>query len=162
MTLVDHNLAICAQLVGEIGPAGESLQGGDVDDTGELGAAAAELPWLGAEQVVDLTTPLVGERLAVHQYERGDGAAGDDGASHHGLPGAGRSDQQTQLVSEQGLHSFFLLGLQVDAGREFQCISGDSPVVDLDLAAGLLDEPGDHVTQSARGHALDGGRFGRV
>ena len=52
MALVDDDLTVHAQLVGEVGPAGESLQGGDVDDAGEFGAATAELPWFDTEQVV--------------------------------------------------------------------------------------------------------------
>ena len=48
VALVDDDLAVGAELVGEVGSAGERLQSGDVDDAGELGSAAAELPRLGA------------------------------------------------------------------------------------------------------------------
>jgi hypothetical protein len=95
VALIDDDLAVGAELVGEVGSAGECLQRGDVDDSGELGSAAAELPRFEAEEVGDLAAPLVRERLAVDQHERGNGSPGDDGTGHDGLPRAGRSDQES-------------------------------------------------------------------
>ena len=85
VALVDDDLAVAAELVGDVGSAGERLQGGDVNNAGELGSAAAELPRLGAEEVGDLASPLVGKGLAVHQHERRHRSLADDGASHDGL-----------------------------------------------------------------------------
>ena len=140
VALIDDDLAVGAELVGEVGSAGECLQSGDVDDAGELGSAAAELPRFEAEEVGDLAAPLVGERLAVDQHERGNGSLGDDGTGHDGLPRAGRSDQESQLVRQHRLHCFLLLRPEIEGRREIQGISGDSLIVDLDLAAGSLDE----------------------
>ena len=140
MALVDDDLAVGAELVGEVGSAGECLQGGDVDDAGELGSAAAELPRFEAEEVGDLAAPLVGECLAVDQHERGNGSLGDDGTGHDGLPRAGRSDQESQLVWQHRLHCFLLLWPEMEGRREVQRISGDSLIVHLDHAAGSLDE----------------------
>src|SRR6185312_5105260 len=103
-----------AELVGEVGSAGECLQSGDVDDAGELGSAAAELPRFDAEEVGDLTAPLVGERLAVNQHERGNGSLGDDGTGHDGLPRAGWSVQESQLVRQNRLHCLLLLWPEIE------------------------------------------------
>lgn len=149
VALVDDDLAVGTQLVGKIGPAGQGLQGGDIDDAGQFGAATAELPWFGAEQVVDLATPLVGEGLPVHQYERGNGSFGNDRAGHHGLAGAGWGHEKPQLVGDQGLHCIALLRPEIEGGREIQRISADSLIVHLDLAAGLLDESRRRVVQAA-------------
>jgi hypothetical protein len=140
VALVDDDLAVGAELVGKVGSAGECLQSGDVDDAGELGSAAAELPRFDADEVGDLAAPLVGERLAVNQHERGNGSPDDDGAGHDGLPRAGRSDQESQLVRQHRLHGFLLLRPEIEGRREVQRISGDSLIVGLDLATGSLDE----------------------
>lgn len=63
--------------------------------------SATELAGLDAEQVLDLSAPLVSERLAIHQHERRGAARRDDGAGHHGLAGAGRGHQQPEVVWNQ-------------------------------------------------------------
>ena len=68
------------------------------------------------------------------------GHLGDDGTGHDGLPRAGRSDQEPQLVRQHRRHCFLLLRPEIEGRREVQRISGDSLIVDLDLAAGSLDE----------------------
>ena len=117
VALVDNDLAVGAELVGEVVAAGEGLQSGDVDDAGELGSAAAELARFEAEEVGDLAAPLVGERLAVDQHERGNGSLGDDGTGHDGLPRAGRSDQESQLVGSTASTASCCCGLRSKVGE---------------------------------------------
>ena len=78
--------------------------------------------------------------LAVDQHQRGNGSLGYDGAGHDCLPRAWRSDQESQLVRQYGFHCFLLLRPEIEGRREAQRISGDPLIVDLDLAAGSLDE----------------------
>jgi hypothetical protein len=43
-------------------------------------------------------------------------------------------------VRQHRLHCFLLLWLEIEGRREVQRVPGDSLIVDLDLAAGSLDE----------------------
>jgi hypothetical protein len=83
---------------GDVVAARQRLEGEDVDGAAELCPAAAELSGFHAEELGDARPPLVGERLAVDQHQRGDLAGGDDSAGHHGLPRPGRCDQHAQVM----------------------------------------------------------------
>ncbi len=135
---------------GEVVAPGEGLQGGDVDDAGGLGASAAALSGLDAEQVVDAGAPLVGEGLAVYQYQRGHAVVGDDDASDHGLAGAGWGDQYREFVTGDRVVRGLLLRCQACSELEFVRLPGAAFVGDLQFAAGLRDERVGAVEQAAR------------
>lgn len=72
VAFVDDDEAVAGGKFGEVVLPGKGLQGGDVDDAGGLGAAAAAaLPGLDSQVLLDAGAPLVGQCLAVDQDECG-------------------------------------------------------------------------------------------
>lgn len=140
MALVDDDLTVAAQRVGEVSSAGEGLQGCDVDDPRECGASTAELSGLVAEELGDLAAPLVGKRLAVNQHQRRGGALGDDGTGHHRLARPWRPHEKPEVMRKDGIDRLLLLRSQLERWSEVQGVAGGAPVVDLDGAAGLVNE----------------------
>jgi hypothetical protein len=115
MTLVDDDVPVAGEYFGDVLAAGERGQHDDVDDAGELGAATAQLAGLDAEVRADAVTPLVGQRLAVHEHGRRRRPLGDQRARHDGLPRAWRCDQDTVVVGQHGSHGVRLFVTQLGA-----------------------------------------------
>ncbi len=67
VAFVGDDEAVAGGEVGDVGAAGEGLQGEDVDGAAEFRAAAAELAGGDAEEFGDAGSPLVGEGFAVDQ-----------------------------------------------------------------------------------------------
>src|SRR5260370_20631736 len=109
VALVSDYQAIPAGERDDVFAARQRLQHGDVDDPANRRPAPAELPGRDPEQLADLRSPLVGQRLAVDQHERRGGVAGDDGTRDHCLTGTWRGDQYAEVNTGQRISCCALL-----------------------------------------------------
>lgn len=103
VAFVSDQMRVAGEHLGEVVTAGQGLQHRDVHDPGGPVVAPADLTDLGrlqAETFGQLSPPLLDQRLAVHQHERGDGPCGDHRTPHDGLARARRCDQRAEVVVE--------------------------------------------------------------
>jgi hypothetical protein len=117
MAFVGDDKAVPGGQLWYVVAAGQGLQGDDIDGATQLGPAAAELPGFDAKELGDPGSPLVRQRLPVHQDKSGDLVRGDDRARHHGLARSGRRDKHSQIVPGQDLDGLLRLGQHGRAGE---------------------------------------------
>src|SRR5579859_2228815 len=67
MAFVSDDKAVPGGQLRDVVAAGQGLQGDNIDGAAQLGPAAAELPGFDAEELGDPRSPLVRQRLPVHQ-----------------------------------------------------------------------------------------------
>lgn len=112
VALVDDHQAVRA---GELGQVGPLAQGRDVHDAGASVLTAADLAGRDTEELQQSGHPMVQQRFAVYQDERGDGVPRHQGAGDHGLAGTWRSDQHPQLLGGQHVDGSALFDAEVGA-----------------------------------------------
>lgn len=101
-----------------IGPFGQGLQCRDVDHAGTPVLATAELPGRHPEELQQPGPPLVQQRLAGHQDQRGNRMPGDQRAGDDRLACTEWCDQHPELVLGQGIGGRTLLDAQLGGERE--------------------------------------------
>ena len=121
VALVDDHEPVPGRQLGDVVPARERLDHRDVDDAAwpaAPGTDDADLSTVDAEVGDEALTPLLEERLAIDHHQRRHRAMGDDATRQHRLPGAGRCDEDPQVVATEDLESVLLTArqrrLQVD------------------------------------------------
>ena len=142
VAFVDHDQAVTAEEPVEILDRFQALDHRQIDEARPLAAATAELADLlpgQTEELSELDSLLLEQRLPVREHERRHGAVGDHGAPHHRLAASRRSHEYAFVVGEHLGHGGRLLRGQ-DA-LELEVCAGvcRSPVVGNQPAARVPD-----------------------
>jgi hypothetical protein len=69
VALVDNDQPITGSQHSKVVSTGKCLQGGDIDDAPSLASSASSLAGLDTKQILDPSAPLIGEGLAIDEYQ---------------------------------------------------------------------------------------------
>ena len=103
MALVDDQLAIVSDLVGNHALVDQALNEGDVDPPVRPSSPAVDAADRAGRQTEESRQPfdpLVEQLLPVHQHQRAHAALGDEPGRDHGLPEGGRGGEHSGLMRQ--------------------------------------------------------------
>ena len=135
MAVVDDDLPVAGDEIGNGLPANEALDYGDIDPPGRSALRALDLSdrlRIEAEELRELRDPLVQKRAPVNQDQRAARARCDEVRPDHGLADAGRRDEDTRIVREKRSRRRLLNRRQRAVESNVQSGSGDALVRDLE------------------------------
>src|SRR5262249_20607737 len=132
-------------------PSGEALEYGDIEHTGGLVGAAADVAdsvRLDREGGGQARSPLIDQLFSVDEDEGRRSGVRDNGRGHDGLSRARRSDEHCLVVTDELRHSDLLLGMQ-DAGEAKVDVLRVGPIVgEVEARSELRDETDDSLGQA--------------
>ena len=123
MALVDDELAIVGDLVGNHALVDQALNEGDVDPPVRPSSSAADAADRAGRQTEESRQPfdpLVEQLLPVHQHQRAYAAMCDEPGRDHGLAEGSRGGEHPRLMRQQRLCSYHLLGPQFTVKAQLQ------------------------------------------
>jgi cobyrinic acid a,c-diamide synthase len=131
-TLVDDHLAVARDEVIDGSFADEALDHGDIQPTRRIALPNADLAdclGIDAKKHGELGDPLVQERLAVDQDQRGPASGCHAVRSHDGLANARRRHEDPDVVSQQRLGGSFLDGCQPSLESQRERLPRVAPIL---------------------------------
>ena len=102
VAFIDDHQPVGRGQLGQIVSPRQGLQHRHIDRAPHLGSTSAELTDGHAEVLLHTRPPLVSQRPAVDEDQRRGRVVGDRRARDDGLPSAGRSDEHSELVIDEG------------------------------------------------------------